>query len=52
LKIGVIYENFHCSEKIPDNNDLLNKEVIAGVSMNAHFFKNNGEISSGPTAVL
>lgn len=51
LKIGVIYEDFHYSGKIPDDNDLLNKEVIAGVSMNAHF-KNNGEISSGPIAVL
>ncbi|KAE9532749.1 hypothetical protein AGLY_009830, partial [Aphis glycines] len=52
LKIGVIYEDFHCSGKISDNKDLLNKEVIAGVSKNAHFFKNNGEISSGPIAVI
>jgi len=35
-------------KKIPDNNDLLNKDVMVGVRMNAHSFKNSGEISSGP----
>lgn len=46
--IGVKNEDFHRSGKIPD---LSNKEVITGVRMNAHLFKNIGKTSSGPIAV-